>query len=135
MGILDWTIQEIKDTDIRTRKILSVTGNFHPNSDVDRLYIGRNIGGRGLRSCQRLFESRVIALKQHLHRNKERNQILNFVYNEERNNIIRVGDELLQKYDLNVQNKEQPKITSKKFTKADTNFHHKKFTSRSFTRK
>ena len=81
MGILDWTIQEIKDTDIRTRKILSVTGNFHPNSDVDRLYIGRNIGGRGLRSCQRLFESRIIALKQHLHRNKERNQILNFVYN------------------------------------------------------
>ena len=119
MGILDWTIQEIKDTDIRTRKILSVTGNFHPNSDVDRLYIGLNIGGRGLRSCQRLFESRIIALKQHLHRNKERNQILNFVYDEERNNIIRVGDELLQKYDLNVQNEEQPKITSKRFTKAD----------------
>ena len=70
IGILDWTIQEIKDIDIRTRKMLSVTGNFHPNSDVDRLYIGRNIGGRGLKSCQRLFESRIIALKQHLHRNK-----------------------------------------------------------------
>ena len=35
IGILDWTIQEIKDIDIRTRKHLSVTGNFHPNSDVD----------------------------------------------------------------------------------------------------
>ena len=72
----------------------------------------------------------MIALKQHLHRNKERNQILNFVYNEERNNIIRVGDELLQKYHLNVQNEEQPKITTKMFTKAGTNFHHKKFTSK-----
>ena len=51
IGILDWTIQEIKDIDIRTRKILSVTGNFDPSSDVDRLYIRRNIGGRGLRSC------------------------------------------------------------------------------------
>ena len=70
IGILDWTIQEIKDIDIRNRKILSATGNFHPNNDVDRLYIGRNIGGRGLRYCQRLFESRIIALKQHLHRNK-----------------------------------------------------------------
>ena len=80
--ILDWTIQEIKDIDIRTRKILSVTGNFHPNSDVDRLYIGRNTGGRDLRSCQRVFESRIIALKQHLHRNDED------VYDEERNNII-----------------------------------------------
>ena len=130
MGILDWTIQEIKDTDIRTRKILSVTGNFHPNSDVDRLYIGRNIGGRGLRSCQRLFESRIIALKQHLHRNKERNQILKFVYNEERNNIMRVGDELLQKCDLNAQTEEQHRITSKRFTKVDINFHHKKFSSK-----
>ena len=88
IGILDWKIQEIKDIDIRTRKILSVTGNFHPNGDVDQLYIGRNIGGRGLRSCQRLFESRITALKQHLHHNKKRNQILNFVYDEERNNII-----------------------------------------------
>ena len=62
--MLDWTIQEIKDIDIRTRKILSVTGNFHAKSDVDRLFIGPNIGGRGLRSCQCLFESQIIALKQ-----------------------------------------------------------------------
>ena len=55
---------------------------------------------------------------------------MNFVYHEERNNILRVGDELLQKYDLNVQNEEHPKINSKRFTKTDTNFHHQKFTSK-----
>ena len=55
---------------------------------------------------------------------------MNFVYDEERNNIIRVGDELLQKFDLNVQNEEQAKINSKRFTKTDTNFRHKKFTSK-----
>ena len=130
IGILDWTIQEIKDIDIKTRKILSVTGNFHPNSDIDRLYIGRNLGGRGLRSCQRLFESRIIALKQHLHGNKDRNQIMNYVYNEENNNIMRVGNELLQKYDLTSDNEEQPKTTSKRFTKADTKFHYEKYTSK-----
>ena len=54
IGILDWATQEIKDIDIRTRKNLSVAGNFHPNSDVDRLYIGQNIGGGDLRSCQSL---------------------------------------------------------------------------------
>ena len=84
-------MQEIKDIDIRTRKILSVTENFQ------KIYIAQKIGGRGLRSCQSLFESRIIALEQHLHHNKERNQILNFVYNEEHNNIIQVGDELPQK--------------------------------------
>ena len=83
-------MQEIKDIDIRTRNILSVTGNFQ------KIYRAQKIGGRGLRSCQRLFESRIIALEQHLHHNKERNQILNFVYKEE-HNIIQVGDELPQK--------------------------------------
>ena len=34
------------------------------------------------------------------------------------------------KHDLNVQNEEQAKITSKRFTKADTNFHHNKLTSK-----
>ena len=124
IGILDWTIQEIKDIDIKTRKILSVTGNFHPYSDIDKFYIGRNLGGRGLRSCQRLFESRIISLKQHLHRNKNRNQIMNYVYNEESNNIIRIGNELLQKYDFTSDNEEQPKTTSKRFTKTDTKFHY-----------
>ena len=83
-------MQEIKDIDVRTRKILSVTGNFQ------KIYIAQKIGGRGLRSCQRLIESRIIALEQHLHHNKERNQILNFVYKEE-HNIIQVVDELPQK--------------------------------------
>ena len=126
IGILDWTIQEIKDIDIKTRKILSVTGNFPPNSDIDRLYIGRNLGGRGLRSCQSFFESRIIALKHHLHQNKDRNQIINYVYNEENNNIMRAGNELLQKYYLTSDNEEQPKTTSKRFTKADTKFHYEK---------
>ena len=130
IGILDWTIQEIKDIDIKIRKILSVTGNLHPNSDNGRLYIGRNLGGRGLRSCQCLFESQTNALKEHLHRNKYRNQIMNCVYNEKNNNIIRVGNELLQKYDLTSDNEEQPKTTSKRFTKAGTKFHYEKYTSK-----
>ena len=34
MGILDWIIDGIKDIDIKTQKILTLTRNFHPNSDV-----------------------------------------------------------------------------------------------------
>ena len=40
-GILDWTLQDVKDIDIRTRKILNMTSNFNRNSDIDRLYIPR----------------------------------------------------------------------------------------------
>ena len=55
---------------------------------------------------------------------------MNYVYNEENNNIMPVGNELLQKYDLTSDNEEQPKTTNKRFTKADTKFHFEKYTSK-----
>ena len=42
---------------------------------------------------------------------------MNYVCNKENNNIIRVGNELLQKYDLTSDNEEQPKTTSRKIHK------------------
>ena len=48
-GILDCTIREIENLDISTRKILNMTGNFHRTSGIDRLYLPRRNGGRGLK--------------------------------------------------------------------------------------
>ena len=62
-GILDWSIQDIKDLDIKTRKQLTMSGNFHPNSDIDLLYIQRNQDGRGLQQIQGVFESRIISIR------------------------------------------------------------------------
>ena len=56
-GILGWSIQDIKDLDIKTRQQLTMSGNFHPNSDIDLLYTQRNLGSRGLLQIQRVFES------------------------------------------------------------------------------
>ena len=36
-GIICWTIQEIQNLDIITRKTLNMTGNFHRISHIDRL--------------------------------------------------------------------------------------------------
>ena len=44
VGILDWTIKEINDVDVKTRKILTMTDSFHPNSDIDKLCISRKSG-------------------------------------------------------------------------------------------
>ena len=62
VGILEWSIKDFNDIDIKTHKILTMTGSLHPNSDVDKLYINRKEGGRGLKLVQILFESRVVAL-------------------------------------------------------------------------
>ena len=42
MRIIDQTIEEIKEIDVRTRKLLTTAGNFHPNGDVDKLYLPRS---------------------------------------------------------------------------------------------
>ena len=42
-----------------------MTGNFHPNGDIDRPYMPRSEGGRGLKSIVRMYESRIVSVVQH----------------------------------------------------------------------
>ena len=94
IGILEWNIKELEDIDKRTRKILCMTGNFHRNSDVDRLYVKRSEGGRGIKS----FESRIVAIRRHLIRDHHRNHLLNNVLQHEQNRIMRLGKECEEMY-------------------------------------
>ena len=66
VGILECSIKEINDIDIKTCKTLTMTGSLHPSSDADKLFVNRKEGGRGLKLVQILFESSVVALRQHL---------------------------------------------------------------------
>ena len=55
-GILNWRVNEVDKMDRKTRKILTINKEFHPKSDIDRLYVPRKKGGRGMISCKnRLF--------------------------------------------------------------------------------
>ena len=51
-GILSWSVAEIRGLDTRTRKLLRMYGTLHNRSDVDRLYISRKRGGRGLQRVE-----------------------------------------------------------------------------------
>ena len=64
------------------------TGNFHPNGDVDKLYLPRSQGGRGIKMVARMFESRVIAVAQYPTVNSNRSNTTKFVYEQEQQNII-----------------------------------------------
>ena len=86
--IIDWTTQEIKEIDVRTRKQLTTTGNFYSNGDVDKLYLPKSQRGWGLKMVARMFESRVIAVGQYLTINSNRSNIIKFVYEQEQQNII-----------------------------------------------
>ena len=61
-GIIDWKGDDLKQLDRSTRKTLTMYGAFHPRSDVDRLYVKRREGGRGLISveaCVKLEENNL----------------------------------------------------------------------------
>ena len=47
-GIVKWHQEEMQKLDRKTRKLLTIHGQHHPKADVDRLYVPRKQGGRGL---------------------------------------------------------------------------------------
>ena len=61
-GIINWTEQEIKDADIHVRKQLNLYRMFEIKSDVDRLYVSRSMGGRGLMSIWDSFKCTLVRL-------------------------------------------------------------------------
>ena len=51
-GIITWTKKELTEIDRKTRNLLRVHRAHHPQGDVDRLYVSRKQGGRGLQSIE-----------------------------------------------------------------------------------
>ena len=100
IGIIDWTIDEIRQIDINTRKLLTMTDSFHRKSDVGTIYMSNVKEGRGLRSIVTLYESKIISLRQHLLRNANRNELLGYVRECEQAYISRVGNERLVNNDI-----------------------------------
>jgi hypothetical protein len=47
-GIIKWHQEEIQKLDRKTRKMLTIHGQHHPRADIDRLYVPRKGGERGL---------------------------------------------------------------------------------------
>ena len=96
IGILNWTKKEICDLDVTTRKIVTMAGAFHAASDIDRLYIQRSKGGRGLRSIEDMYEIRTVGMMQHLEKAAEKHSLLKLVKEHEEKSICRLGKEFIQ---------------------------------------
>jgi hypothetical protein len=44
-GVINWRLEEIKQIDRKTRKILTIYKMHHPKADTDRLYVKIKEGG------------------------------------------------------------------------------------------
>ena len=63
--------------DRQTRKFLTIYGAFHPKSSVNRLYLKRKLGGRGLISIRECVDGEVRNTHQYLSTSEE--DLLKFV--------------------------------------------------------
>ena len=52
-GIIKWKDSKLKDLDRKSRKTMKMYGWLHPKTDVDRLYVKRKEGDKGLISVER----------------------------------------------------------------------------------
>ena len=71
-AFLDWTKEEIQGLDRNTRKLMTMHKALHPKSDVDRLYLKRKDGGRGLLSIEDTVSLASIGLIKYIEKSEER---------------------------------------------------------------
>ena len=67
---LKWTRDEPKQMDQRTRKLMTICKALHPRDDVDRLYISRKEGGRGLASTEDSVDASIQRLKDYIQKHE-----------------------------------------------------------------
>ena len=71
-AFLERTRLEKEKLDRDTRKLLTMHKALHPKSDVDRLYLPRNEGGRGLQSAQDTIELAILGLDNYVRNSHEK---------------------------------------------------------------
>ena len=91
-----------------------MTGNVHRNLDIDRIYLPRKMGGRGLKSIKLAYECLIISIRQHLLNSTHRNHYLKCVVEYEQDKIMRVGKELLDRFETEDKSTLATKETSQK---------------------
>ena len=127
-GILNWTKDEVEQIDIKTRKLLTSTGNFHRNSSPDRLYSTRNSEGRGLTSVLDVFVVRTISTTIHIENASPNNIFLQEVKRHEKDRLFRVSSLLQESLGIAV-NDEDAKTFAKKARDTLKDNHNHRWTS------
>ena len=67
---LKWTRDELKQMDQRTRELMMMHKSLHPREDIDRLYVSRKEGGRGLASIEDSVDASIQRLEDYIEKHK-----------------------------------------------------------------
>ena len=70
-GIVNWHQKELQKLDRKTRKLLTIHGQHQPKADVDRLYVPRKHGGRGLMLLEAAHAVEITKLVEYIDRKED----------------------------------------------------------------
>ena len=68
--ILKWTRDELRQMDQRTRKLMTMHKALHPRDDVDRLFVPRKDGGRGLAGIEDSVHTSIQRLEDYIEKHE-----------------------------------------------------------------
>jgi len=71
-AFFDWTKAEVEQLDRRTKKIMTMHNGLPPKSNVDRLYLPKKDGGRGLLGVEDTVHIALASLQRYVKSSKER---------------------------------------------------------------
>jgi hypothetical protein len=70
-GIVIWHQEELRKLHQKTRKLLTIHGHHHPKADIDRLYVPRKQGGRGLMQLEIVYAVEITKLVEYVDRKED----------------------------------------------------------------
>ena len=65
-NIINWNLADLNRLDAKTRKLLTSNKMHYPKADVDRLYLPRSIGGRGMIELETSYKTTAIGMQKYL---------------------------------------------------------------------
>ena len=100
-GIINGTLEEIKKIYRKTRNMLTVYQMHHSKADIDRLYLKRKEGGRGLVQVEAAYKAQIINIAEYLNTNYKDDQFVNIVKNHENtqpnmNSVLKLATKIVE---------------------------------------
>ena len=77
-GTINWRTEEIKKIDRKTRKMLTMYKMHHPSADIDRLYVKRKEGGRGLVQIEAAYKAEIMNIAEYLNTNYKKRPVFKY---------------------------------------------------------
>ena len=70
-AFLGWSRLQLEETDRRTRELLTMHNRFHPQSNVNRLFLSRSEGSRELIGVQDTVVTEILGLRNYVRKKRE----------------------------------------------------------------